>query len=204
MTILIQNDHPDPDNTVYAHTDTCPEIQGFVGWTYDDNGVGVERAIQNFLGDHPEMCAEATDVVVHNCPSAQRPDTGRTEYIMLLNDGETFTDLSGCMIVRVTTPEGQIEEIEDALDREGSGHDQPEGFKVECVRQFGILPAASDTSISIEITRDQAELVRACLELGIVDWAGHVETDQDAEDVAFVETVHDALVRGWTIAVESS
>lgn len=63
--------------------------------------------------------------------------------IMVLNDGETFTDLEGCQIVRVPD-EWDIDDIEIALHDLGRGH-EPADIKV--VSHFSLHGKANTCSI---------------------------------------------------------
>jgi len=58
-----------------------------------------------------------------------------TTYVMVLNDGETFTNLEGCMIVGFDG-DPTTEEIEDSLRDDGG----------TTVRVFGAQPIIADWS----------------------------------------------------------
>lgn len=66
--------------------------------------------------------------------------TEPASYIMLLNDGETFTDLSGCSIVGLTEGLNQTEDIEEAIGLAGSGAANEAEVGLITVQVFGATP----------------------------------------------------------------
>ena len=62
-------------------------------------------------------------------------------YIMLLNDGETFTDLNGCSIVGLAEGLNQTEDIEEAIRLAGTGEAENEAdVGLVTVQVFGVTP----------------------------------------------------------------
>jgi hypothetical protein len=87
MIDVVELDPSDPNATVCGH---C-------GRAWDEKKTPFPAARCPFEYDHEYDEDEMTDPV----------------YIMLLNDGETFTNLDGCIVIKVpTTHSGSTEDIE--------------------------------------------------------------------------------------------
>lgn len=63
-------------------------------------------------------------------------------FIMVLNDGETYTDLQGCRMVWISDTV-DAEDIEELL-KEVRINDHAEFEKASTIRIFGIHPEADD------------------------------------------------------------
>jgi|BioPla2DNA2_1021312.scaffolds.fasta_scaffold87801_2 hypothetical protein len=67
--------------------------------------------------------------------------------VMVLNDGETFSDLAGCMIIDVPD-DWSVDKIEDELDNYNTIEQDPD-FKE--IGTFGENPKIENDSISFQL-----------------------------------------------------